>query len=68
MAQYSSGEAEFMKVSQFKNAWFWIIAFLTVVVLLFGLILIGTVYLTSGIRFDPTNFGMPSLDDLDPNE
>ena len=54
-------EADFMDIGFFKNLWYIIIAITMVIIVLFGLLLLGIVYSTSGIRFDPAKFGMDGL-------
>jgi len=62
MALRDAGESDFMEIGFFKNLWFIIFAITIGISIIIGLLLMGTVYATSGIRLDPARFG---LDDID---
>ncbi len=55
-------EPDFMEIGFFKNLWFIIFSVVIVLFMLIGLLLIGIVYATSGIRFDPVKFGMDEFE------
>ncbi len=61
MAQYSPGETDIIKIGFFKNLWFIAAAVGFVIFILIGVLLMGIVYSTSGLRFDPVKLGMDDL-------